>query len=198
MAERREAELALKAAHDRLEHHVGERTAELTAANAHLKAEIVERKRAEEQLAANNAELQREVRAREAVELERRTLERQLFQAQKMEAVGRLAGGVAHDFNNALSVILSYAELIAGDLKPGDPLRADVGEIRAAGLRAAGLTRQLLAFSRQEIVDLRVLDLNQTIVALEKMLGRLLGADVEPHHAPRNWTWEHSGGRRSG
>ena len=110
---------------------------------------------------------------------ERKRLEEQYRQAQKMEAVGRLAGGVAHDFNNVLSVILGYSDLIAGDLKPDEPMHADIDEIRAAGLRASELTRQLLAFSRQQVLEARVLDLNQTIAGMGNMLGRLLGADVE-------------------
>jgi len=106
---------------------------------------------------------------------ERRKLEAQLRQAQKMEAVGRLAGGIAHDFNNILSVILSYSELHLEDMRPEDPLRADLEEIRNAGTRAVGLTRQLLAFSRQQVLQPRVLDLNHTLEGLEKMLRRVLG-----------------------
>jgi PAS domain S-box-containing protein len=106
-------------------------------------------------------------------------LEAQLRQAQKMEAVGRLAGGVAHDFNNVLSVILSYAELIVGELQTGDPMRDDVDEIRKAGLRAADLTRQLLMFSRQQVMQPKVLDVDDVLRGMEKMLRRLLGADVE-------------------
>ncbi|MGD0528732.1 MAG: ATP-binding protein, partial [Polyangiaceae bacterium] len=109
----------------------------------------------------------------------RRQLEAQFLRAQKMEAVGRLAGGVAHDFNNILSVILSYAELIASDLKPADPMRADVEEIRTAGLRATELTRQLLAFSRQQMLQSKVLNLNEVLAGMENMLGRLLGADIK-------------------
>jgi two-component system cell cycle sensor histidine kinase/response regulator CckA len=109
----------------------------------------------------------------------RRQLEAQLLHAQKMEAVGRLAGGLAHDFNNILSVILSYAELICDDIHLEEPLRADVSEIKAAGLRAADLTRQLLAFSRQQVLDPKVLNLNQSLAGMEKMLRRLLGADIE-------------------
>ena len=91
---------------------------------------------------------------------ERRTLEEQFQQAQKMEAVGRLAGGVAHDFNNLLTVILGYCELLLDDLEPDDPRQADIAEIQKAGTRAAGLTRQLLAFSRKQIIEPTLLDLN--------------------------------------
>jgi PAS domain S-box-containing protein len=105
--------------------------------------------------------------------------EEQLRQAQKMEAVGRLAGGVAHDFNNVLSVILSYAEMIVADLKPEDPIRADVEEIRSAGERAADLTWQLLMFSRQNVVEPKVLDLNDVLTDMDKMLQRILGEDVD-------------------
>lgn len=106
-------------------------------------------------------------------------LEGQYLQAQKMEAVGRLAGGVAHDFNNVLSVILSYADLISGDLKPDDSLRADIDEIRRAGRRAAELTRQLLAFSRRQVLAMKVVNLNDSVGGMAKLITRLLGAGVE-------------------
>ena len=110
---------------------------------------------------------------------ERKNWEAQLHQAQKMEAIGGLAAGVAHDFNNLLSVILSYSELIASDLKEGDPVRADLQEIQTAGLLAVTLTRRLLAFGRQQVLQPKVVDLCRIIVALEGMLRRLVGEEVE-------------------
>ncbi|MGA7122029.1 MAG: PAS domain S-box protein [Polyangiaceae bacterium] len=106
-------------------------------------------------------------------------LDAQFRQAQKMEAVGRLAGGVAHDFNNILSVVLSYADILLTELEPGDPSRADVEQILKASDRAAALTGQLLMFSRQQVIEPKVLDLNDVVSDLEKMLRRLVGEDVE-------------------
>ncbi len=109
---------------------------------------------------------------------ERRSLERQLLQAQKMEAVGRLAGGIAHDFNNVLTAILGYVALMLDGLPTLSPLRPDLEEIRTAADRAAGLTRQLLAFSRKQVLDLRVLDLNALVTDMDRLLRRLLGEDI--------------------
>ena len=110
---------------------------------------------------------------------ERRMLEEQLLHSQKMEAVGRLAGGVAHDFNNLLTVIKGYSELMLNEVTEKDPMRAEVEEIRRAAERAASLTRQLLAFSRRQVLEPKVLDLNTIIGNMEKLLLRLLGEDVE-------------------
>jgi len=113
--------------------------------------------------------------------------EEQLRQAHKMDAIGSLAGGVAHDFNNLLSIVLSYSELLADGLSPDDPMLADLKQISDAGLRAAGLTRQLLAFSHQQVLQPLILDLNDAVARLETMLRRVLGEDVElrTNAAPR-------------
>lgn len=110
---------------------------------------------------------------------EQRSLEAQFRQAQKMEAVGRLAGGVAHDFNNLLTAIAGYADFVTQSLPVDDPVQLDVDEIRKAGARATALTRQLLAFSRQQVLEPRVLGLNELVRGLEHMLQRLLGEDID-------------------
>jgi two-component system, cell cycle sensor histidine kinase and response regulator CckA len=110
---------------------------------------------------------------------EKRKLEEQFRHAQKMEAVGRLAGGVAHDFNNLLTVISSYSELLIGDMTPSDPRRLDITEIQKASATAATLTRQLLAFSRQQVAEPRCLVLEDVIASTSKLLRRLIGEDVE-------------------
>jgi len=110
---------------------------------------------------------------------ERQHLEAQVRQAQKLESVGRLAAGVAHDFNNLLTVINGYAELLAVDAAPGVAAAADLRQIAEAGRRAAGLTRQLLAFSRRRVVSPTVIDLNAVVTGMQVMIGRLIGEDVE-------------------
>ena len=118
--------------------------------------------------------------ARERAEWRLQTLEREaeLRQAQKMEAVGRLAGGVAHDFNNVLTAIFGYTDLLIDQFTDDDPRREDVMEIRRSAERAAALTRQLLAFSRKQMMQPRVLDLNEVVGSLHKLLERLVGEDV--------------------
>ncbi len=112
-------------------------------------------------------------------EEEKAALQEQLRQSQKVEAIGRLAGGIAHDFNNLLTVIKGYSQLSRIGLKEDDALRENIDEIQIAADRAAGLTRQLLAFSRRQIMEMKVLDLNTLLRDLEKMLGRIIGEEIE-------------------
>ncbi|MCB0212493.1 MAG: PAS domain S-box protein, partial [Anaerolineae bacterium] len=120
-----------------------------------------------------------DITERKQLEAENKRLTMQFYQAQKMEAIGRLAGGIAHDFNNLLVPIIGYVELNLTDLDPDSKLYADLAIIRKAANRAADLTRQILAFSRQQVLELRLLDLNLIIAEFKKMLQRLIGEDIE-------------------
>ena len=121
----------------------------------------------------------RDITERKRAEDEREKLEQQLRSAQKMEAIGSLAGGVAHDFNNLISVILNYTEFAMESAQMGDQLKDDLLEVKTAAERAAVLTRQLLAFSRKQVLQPVLLDLNKIAVGVEKMLRRILGEDIE-------------------
>ena len=112
------------------------------------------------------------------LEVEREN-EEQLRQSQKMEAVGQLAGGIAHDFNNLLTVITGYSEITLSRLEPNSPVRKNLEEIKKAGVRAASLTRQLLAFSRKQVLQAKVLDINSVVSEMDKMLRRLIGENIE-------------------
>jgi signal transduction histidine kinase/CheY-like chemotaxis protein len=131
----------------------------------------------------------RDISERKAAEAERATLQEQLAQAQKMESVGRLAGGVAHDFNNMLGVILGQTELALEKVDPSQSLHGDLQSIRSAGQRSAELTRQLLAFARKQTVAPKVLHLNETVAGMLKMVKRLIGEDVELVWRPGQNLW---------
>jgi signal transduction histidine kinase len=131
------------------------------------------------ELAAANAVLTEEIREREKIEHALRESEAQLRQSQKLEAVGTLAGGIAHDFNNLLTVISGFTQIAAGRLGKTHEATADLKEVTDAATRAAGLTHQLLAFSRKQVMQPRVIDLDETVTGMEGMLRRLIGAHID-------------------
>ena len=131
----------------------------------------------------------REITERIVAEEEKAKLESQLLQAQKMESVGRLAGGVAHDFNNMLSVILGRVEMALMKIDPTQPITASLMEIRKAANRSVDLTRQLLAFARKQTIAPVVLDLNKTVESMLKMLQRLIGEDIDLSWLPGDGVW---------
>jgi two-component system, cell cycle sensor histidine kinase and response regulator CckA len=126
---------------------------------------------------------------RELSERKRETLEHQLLQAQKMESIGRLAGGVAHDYNNMLSVIIGYTELAMEKTQPEEPLHGDLQEVLAAAMRSTEITKQLLAFARQQTVAPEVLDLNAIVEGMLNMLRRLIGEDLDFSWQPEKKVW---------
>jgi signal transduction histidine kinase/ligand-binding sensor domain-containing protein/CheY-like chemotaxis protein len=151
ITERRRVEASLRTSRDELEDRVEERTMELRAALAQKEKDMAERRR----------------------------LEEQLNQVQKLESIGRLAGGVAHDINNVLTVVLSYSDLVDAGLGKSHPLQAQLRQIRKAAERASNLTHRLLAFARKQIVEPRVINLGELAQNLDGMLRRLIGEDVE-------------------
>jgi signal transduction histidine kinase len=151
ITERRRIEASLRISRDELEDRVEERTTELRAALAQTQKDMAERRRLEEQLA----------------------------QVQKLESIGRLAGGVAHDINNVLTVVLSYSDLVDAGLGASHPLQAQLRQIRKAAERASNPTHRLLAFARKQIVEPRVINLGELSLNLDGMLRRLIGEDVE-------------------
>jgi PAS domain S-box-containing protein len=146
--------------------------------NISLVVDLTELRNARRGEAVRAEEARAALVGKEQAEATLRITEEQLRHSQKMDAVGRLAGGVAHDFNNLLSVILSYSAMLRADVGEADPIQADLAEIERAGKRAAELTRQLLLFSRRQVVDPKVVNLNELLASITKMIGRLVGEDV--------------------
>jgi len=142
-----------------------------------------------EQLERANSALKQELVERARGEAERQKLQTKLTQSQKLESIGRLASGVAHDFNNMLQVILGYVDMALERIGPAEPLHADLAEIKNAAQRSSDLTRQLLAFARTQAVATEVLDLNVTLKGMLKMLQRLIGEDVDLAWQPAAELW---------
>ena len=130
-----------------------------------------------------------DITERKLAEKEKERLQAQLMQAQKMESIGTLAGGIAHDFNNMLSIILGNVEMIIEDIETSNPLFSNLGEVQKAAKRSADLTRQLLAFARKQTISPKVLNLNETIDGMLKMLRRLIGEDIGLLWLPGDNVW---------
>lgn len=164
-----------------LEHEIEERKMaqeHLEEQASLLEEEIGERQMAQEKLQEQAAMLEEEITQRIQAGEEKVKLESQLYQAQKMESVGRLAGGVAHDFNNLLTIILGYTQMSLMDVDHSDPLHEKLEEIRKAAERSADLTQQLLAFARKQTISPRIINLNEAVSGMFKMLQRLIGEDI--------------------
>ena len=132
-----------------------------------------------ERIAERTSDLEQEIAERRRAEAERTELEEQLRQSKKLEAIGMLAGGLAHDFNNLLTVVMGYSELLLEEMEADDPQRPSIKEINRAGERCSNLVRQLLAFSRRQLLQPRICALNELVDDMEKMLLRLIGDDIE-------------------
>ncbi len=163
ITDRKKTEKELDDYRNHLEDRVKKRTIDLEEANEKLRLETIERLK---------------------VENERASLEKQLQHAQKMEAIGRLAGGVAHDFNNLLFVITGYIETFVNAFAPDDPLKADAEEIQKAAKRATSLTQQLLAFSRRQVIQPKVINLNETLDSAKNLLSRIIEENIEMTFRP--------------
>ena len=156
--------------------------AELVMTELKLRGEVVRRCETEELLRENQAELEERVRERtaelESELTERKKLEARLLHVQKMDALGRLSGGIAHDFNNLLTAIEGYADLAESSLQEPNVAASHLAEVRNAAGRAAELTKRLLAFARRQVTEPRVIDLNELVTGMQKMLARVIGEDV--------------------
>jgi signal transduction histidine kinase len=177
----------------RLGRQVAETTAALGASEEryrHLNTELESRvAQRTEELSTTNENLKREIAERQQAEVEKARLQEQLAHAQKMESVGRLAGGVAHDFNNMLQAILGNVGLALDNVPPGTPVRENLEEIQKSAEHSAELTRQLLAFARKQTIQPKVLDLNETVAGMLKMLHRLIGEDIHLDWVPGAGVW---------
>jgi signal transduction histidine kinase len=163
----------------KVKHRFSEEEISLLQGFAQQAAQVYENVRIYEHANQHARELEQEIAERKQAELEKEKLQAQLNQAQKMESVGRLAGGVAHDFNNMLGVILGHAEMSLEEIDPEAPLYATLQAVQHAAERSAALTRQLLAFARKQTVAPKVIDINETVAGMLNMLRRLIGEDID-------------------
>ena len=161
----------------------------LSANNARLRTRLEETILREKAVDEKNRELAAEIVERTRAEEEKASLSEELKQAHKMDSVGRLAGGVAHDFNNMLGVIIGHTDLAIASLEPAHPVQANLEEISKAANRSADLTRQLLAFAHKQTIAPRVMDLNETVAGMLKMLQRLIGENIDLRWRPGEALW---------